>query len=78
MTEEEIADLRKLLDDIVAVVGESTVPLPPRRLYEHFRKEKVSEGRVRAAMWYLVDGNRLKFTTNRSLILPNFVSTTGG
>lgn len=79
MTEEEIAEIKRIQNEIVAVVAaESPKPLSPTKLYEHFRRKNDSEDLVRAAMWFLLDGNRLDFTINRSLILPPAAPTTSG
>lgn len=79
MTEQEIAEIKRIQDEIVAVVAaQAPKPLRPEKLFKHFRRKKDSEDLVRAAMWFLLDGNRLDFTIDRSLILPLDASTTSG
>lgn len=68
MTVQEREELGQIEQSILTAVEGSTEPYPPKELFVALRKEGFSEDLARAAIWFLVDANRLGFDRYRQLI----------
>ncbi len=68
MTVQEREELGQIEQSILAVVGESVEPYPPKELLVTLRQQGFNEDLIRAAIWFLVDANKLAFDRYRQLV----------
>lgn len=77
MTISESEELGKIESNILMTVEASTDPYPPKQLLRALRKDGFSDDLIRAAIWFLVDANRLGFDRHRQLISMNSSTRNG-
>jgi hypothetical protein len=68
MTVEERETLGQIESTILATVAASDGPYPPKQLLSTLLAKGFSEDLVRAAIWFLVDANKLDFDRQRRLV----------
>jgi hypothetical protein len=68
MTGQEREELDQIEQSILLAVEGSTEPYPPKKLLVALREQGFSDDLVRAAIWFLVDANRLGFDQYRHLV----------
>jgi hypothetical protein len=67
VTTQEQEELDQIERSILAAV-EDRAPYPPHDLFATLRERGFSENLVRAAIWFLVDANKLGFDHDRQLV----------
>lgn len=65
------SDLERVQNRIVEVVRSSAAPYSPIRLIAELRGNGFQEDLIRAAVWFLIDAQRIDFTEDRRLRLPD-------
>ena len=77
MTVSEFEKIGQIENNILMTVESSSDPYPPKQLLRALREDGFSDDLIRAAIWFLVDANRLGFDRHRQLISMNSSTRNG-
>jgi hypothetical protein len=70
-------DLDQAEAAILSILSDETEPMPPERLFERLEERGIPNFPSRAAMWSLIDRQKIDFTSKRLLKLPDVSESNG-